>query len=84
MCSSDLYYRSANPKTLELLRGFLPVPVEGLTRDFAEGATPDEICARTIRALLDAGARHFYISNLPIARAQAVLSTILAKAGLTT
>ena len=35
-------------------------------------------------SLVDAGAKHFYISNLPIARAQAVLSTILAKAGLTT
>ena len=29
------YYRSANPRTLEALNGFLPVPAEGLTRDFA-------------------------------------------------
>jgi hypothetical protein len=76
------YYRSANPKTLQLLRGFLPVPVEGLTREFAEGATAEDVCARTLRALVDAGARHFYISNLPVARAQAVLGSILAKAGL--
>lgn len=76
------YYRSANPKTLEQLRGFLPVPVEALTREFAEGATPEDICARTIRALVDAGAQHFYISNLPVSRAQAVLSSILAKAGI--
>ena len=76
------YYRSANPKTLSLLKGFLPVPAEGLTRDFAEGLTPDEICARTLRALVDAGARHFYISNLPVNRAQAVLTKVLTLAGL--
>jgi hypothetical protein len=71
------YYRSASPKTLAILKEFLPVPVEGLTREFAEGASPDEVCARTVRALLDAGARHFYISNLPIGRAPAVLTHIL-------
>ena len=76
------YYRSANPKTLEILKGFLPVPADGLTREFATGATPEEICARTLRALADAGARHFYISNLPVTRAQSVLSSILEKAGL--
>ena len=41
------------------------MPIDGLTREFAEGATPEDICARTIRALMSAGARHFYISNLP-------------------
>lgn len=76
------YYRSANPKTMEQLRAFLPVPVEGLTREFADGATPEDICARTLRTLADAGARHFYISNLPVSRAQSVLSSIRAKAGL--
>ena len=64
------YYRSANPRTLDALKGFLPVPVEGLTREFADGATPEDVCARTIRALIDVGARHFYISNLPVGRAQ--------------
>ena len=77
------FYRSANPKTLDALKGFLPVPVEGLTRDFASGATPEDVCAKTIRTLMDAGARHFYISNLPIARAQTVLSNVLAKVGVT-
>jgi hypothetical protein len=76
------FYRSANPRTLSVLRSFLPVPVESLTREFDSGATPEEICARTLRALVDAGARHFYLSNLPIGRAQAVLSSILARAGL--
>lgn len=76
------FYRSANPRTLSALNSFLPVPAEGLTREFAAGATAEQICARSLRALLDAGARHFYISNLPIGRAQAVLGSILAQAGL--
>ncbi|MGC4085437.1 MAG: hypothetical protein QM736_25775 [Vicinamibacterales bacterium] len=76
------YYRSANPRTLNVLRGFLPVPVEGLTREFDAGATAEDVCARTISRLVDDGARHFYISNLPVARAQTVLASILAKAGL--
>ena len=80
---SVFYYRSANPRTLAALNGFLPVPIEGLTREFADGATPEEVCARTIRTLLDAGARHFYISNLPVLRAQHVLTDILSKVGVT-
>jgi len=73
------YYRSANPKTLAALEGFLPVPIEELTREFAEGATSEEICARSIRSLTDAGARHFYISNLPLGRAAPTLHRILDK-----
>jgi 5,10-methylenetetrahydrofolate reductase len=75
------YYRSANPKTLTALKGFLPVPVEELTREFAEGATSEEICARSIRTLTDAGVRHFYISNLPLGRAALTLHRILDKVG---
>src|SRR5262249_4927460 len=59
------YYRSANPRTLASLSQFLSVPAEGLTREFDAGATPAEICARTIRSMIDVGATHFYISNLP-------------------
>ncbi len=77
------FYRSANPRTLETLKSFLPVPAEGLARDFASGATPEDVCARTIRTLMDAGARQFYVSNLPVARAQQVLSQVLAKIGVT-
>jgi len=77
------FYRSANPRTLTALQGFLPVPAEGLTREFAAGATPEEVCARTIRALLDVGAKHFYISNLPVGRAQHVLANVLEKVGVT-
>jgi 5,10-methylenetetrahydrofolate reductase len=77
------FYRSANPRTLQSLQGFLPVPVDGLTREFAAGATAEDICARTIRTLMDAGVRHFYVSNLPINRAQHVLASILEKVGVT-
>ena len=77
------YYRSANAKTLEMLSEFLPVPVDELKREFAAGATPIDVCARTIRCLIDAGARHFYVSNLPAKRTAAVLNTILDKAGVT-
>lgn len=71
------YYRSANAKTLEALSRFLPVPVDELTREFNAGATAVDVCARTMRALLDAGARHFYISNLPLHTAAATLNEIL-------
>src|SRR5689334_13559504 len=77
------FYRSANPRTLRTLQSFLPVPVDGLTQDFAAGTTAEDVCARTIRTLIDAGARHFYISNLPISGAQHVLSAILEKVGVT-
>lgn len=77
------FYRSANPRTLQALNAFLPVPVEELTREFAAGATPEQVCARTIRTLMEAGARHFYISNLPIGRAQHVLANVLERVGVT-
>jgi 5,10-methylenetetrahydrofolate reductase len=71
------FYRSANPRTLNALRNFIPVPAEELSREFEEGASPEEVCARSIRALREAGARHFYISNLPIGGAAATLERIL-------
>jgi hypothetical protein len=58
------FYRSANPKTLERLLPFFPVPVEGIARDFASGLGPEEVCARTIRALRRLGVTRVYISNL--------------------
>jgi 5,10-methylenetetrahydrofolate reductase len=76
------FYRSANPRTLAALQSFLPVPVEGLTREFAAGASAEDACARTVRTLLNVGVRHFYISNLPIRRAPAVLASILERAGI--
>ena len=72
------YYRSANPRTLETLRDFLPVPVDGLREEFGAGATPDDVCARSIRELTESGVRHFYVSNLPIGRAASTLERVLA------
>jgi 5,10-methylenetetrahydrofolate reductase len=76
------FYRSANLRTLESLARFLPVPVEALTKEFASGASAEDVCARTIRTLRDAGARHFYLSNLPLHRASTVLTSILDRAGV--
>ena len=75
------YYRSANSRTLDLLSRFLPVPAESLAAEFAAGATPIDICARTLRAMMDVGVRHFYISNLPLLRASSTLNAILERVG---
>jgi 5,10-methylenetetrahydrofolate reductase len=72
------YYRSAKPQTLKTLSQFLPVPVDELQAEFAAGATPDEVCARSIRELRASGVRHFYVSNLPINRAASTLQCILS------
>lgn len=71
------YYRSANPRTLTLLKDFIPVPAEGLVREFGEGATADDVCARTIRAMIELGARRFYVSNLPLRGTYQALARIL-------
>ena len=76
------YYRSASPKTLEMLSRFLPVPVEALKQEFAAGASPVDVCARTLRSLIELGARHFYVSNLPTTKTAATLNAILDKAGV--
>ena len=75
------YYRSANRKTLSTLQKFLSVPLEALTEEFARGASPEEVCARTTRALRAAGVKHCYVSNLPVGRARQTLARILALAG---
>ncbi len=59
------------------------MPAEALTREFAAGASPEDVCARTIRSLIDVGVRHFYLSNLPVGRAQQVLTAVLEKVGVT-
>jgi 5,10-methylenetetrahydrofolate reductase len=75
------YYRSANPRTLEALKGFLPVPADALAKEFEAGDSAEDICARSIRALRAAGVRHFYLSNLPLGRAALTLKRILEQAG---
>jgi len=58
------YYRSANPRTLEILGDFFPVPAAEVTREFESGASPEEVCARTIRELRRMGVENVYVSNL--------------------
>ncbi|HEU4473829.1 MAG TPA: hypothetical protein VFR72_03275 [Gemmatimonadales bacterium] len=70
-------YRSANPRTLEQLGNFFPVPAEGITRDFAEGLSPEDICARSIRALREIGVDKVYVSNLGFDRPDARYRRIL-------
>jgi hypothetical protein len=76
------YYRSLNPTTLAALSRFLPVPTEQLARAFAAGATPIDICTSTVRAMMDLGVRHFYISNLPLIGGASILSAILERLGV--
>jgi hypothetical protein len=74
-------YRSANPKTLRQLASFLPVPAEEITREFAMGLSPEEICARSIRALRDVGVDKVYVSNLGFDRPDARYRRILELVG---
>ena len=73
------YYRSASPKTMGMLSKFFPVPVADLKRDFAANVSPDEICARSIHALLQRGVKNVYISNLPMAAAAETLGRVEAR-----
>ena len=64
-------YRSANPATLARLADFFPVPAAELTREFEAGLTPEEICAKTVRALREVGADKVYLSNLGFGKVDA-------------
>jgi hypothetical protein len=70
-------YRSANPRTLRQLSSFLPVPAEEINREFAEGLSPEAICARSVRALREIGVDKVYISNLGFDRPDARYRRIL-------
>jgi hypothetical protein len=72
------YYRSANAKTLTTLQQFLTVPAEALTAEFGSGQSAEAICARSIRELRAAGARHIYVSNLPTRGTRQTLERILS------
>lgn len=71
------YYRSPNPSTLSLLGDFFPVPAEKLIREFQEGASPEEICARTLRGLRSVGVEKVYLSNLGTRGVERTLQKIL-------
>jgi 5,10-methylenetetrahydrofolate reductase len=71
------FYRSANPRTLEILSRFFPVPVEEVVAEFERGDSAEEVCARSIRALRKIGADKIYVSNLGERRAGRRLRRIL-------
>lgn len=73
------YYRSARPHTLSQLQEFIPVPAEALTREFDEGVPAEEVCARTLRAMMALGARRFYVSNLPLRRTHETLARVVER-----
>jgi 5,10-methylenetetrahydrofolate reductase len=73
------FYRSARPETLAKLSEFFPVPADALTREFEAGVEPEEVCARSIRALRDAGASRIYVSNLGFRRPDVRLRRILER-----
>jgi 5,10-methylenetetrahydrofolate reductase len=70
-------YRSANPATLARLGEFFPVPAAELTREFEQGLSPEEICARTVRMLREVGADKVYLSNLGFQQVEARYRRIL-------
>lgn len=74
-------YRSPNRRTLERLATYFPVPVEGIVADFESGMSAEEICARSVRAALDAGANGVYLSNLGLRGARRRLDRILSLVG---
>jgi 5,10-methylenetetrahydrofolate reductase len=71
------FYRSGNPTTLERLSPFFPVPAEELTREFEQGLSAEEVCARSIRGLRSLGIRNIYVSNVPMREASATVDRIL-------
>jgi len=72
------FYRSGRKRTLERLSEFFPVPLDGVLADFAAGLSPEEVCAKTIRALRDLGVAKVYVSNLHPERAPEQLDAIRA------
>lgn len=62
------FYRSPNPRTLELLSRFFPVPARAITREFESGLQAEDICVRSIKELRDVGVDKVYVSNLGFSR----------------
>jgi hypothetical protein len=75
------FYRSAEPRTLERLASYFPVPVTEISEEFAGGDSPEAVCARSIRALRAVGAEKIYVSNLPPRGAAEKLAEIRELAG---
>ncbi|MGI9628738.1 MAG: hypothetical protein ACR2QM_18025 [Longimicrobiales bacterium] len=74
------YYRSGNPRTLDVLNQFFPVPEDELKAEFEAGLSAEEICGRSVRALREVGVDNLYVSNLPPRSAATKLEKILKAA----
>ncbi len=59
-----------------MLAQFFPVPMDELREDFAANIPPEEICARSIHALVQRGIKNLYVSNLPSGAAVTTLGDI--------
>ena len=71
------YYRSAHPDTLRRLGKFFPVPSRAVAEAFDRGVPPEELCARSLRALREVGVRHVYLSNLHVRTAASTVEAVL-------
>jgi len=76
------YYRSGNARTLASLGSFVPVPREGLLREFGEeGLDADQVLGRTLTALRDLGVLRYYVCNLRPQIAAAKLNLLRRQTG---
>lgn len=73
------YFRSGSIASLKRLAAHFDIPVEALAREFADGADPADVCARTIRSLREAGIRHVYVCNLGSRQAASRMDQVLAR-----
>ena len=55
------------------------VPAAEITREFEAGMTPEEVCAKTVRALRDVGADKVYLSNLGFKQVESQYRRIIEK-----
>jgi len=75
------HYHSANPRTLDYLGRYFPVPAREIAGEFASGASAEDVCVRSIRELRTIGADKVYVSNLRSGDAAGRLARIVAGAG---
>ncbi len=76
------HFHNADPRRLEMLGRFFPVPAERITREYESGVAPETFTARAIRAARDAGASAVYVSNVGLTGGPRRLRSILRRAGL--
>ena len=75
------HYHSANPRTLDYLGRYFPVPAREIGSEFEAGASAEEICLRSIRELRATGADKVYVSNLRSSDVARRLGRIAGAAG---